>query len=335
MVKLQVMDVIFYEAQRQGRFSFYMTSNGEEATVVGSAAALDQDDEVFAQYREQGALLWRGYTLRQMADQCFGNNLDPGKGRQMPVHYGSTDLHFHTISSPLGTQLPHAVGAAYTLKMQKVNKLAVAYFGDGAASEGDFHAALNFSATLDVPIVFICRNNGWAISTPVKEQYRGDGIGARGPSYGISTLRVDGHDCLAVYNAVKEARNLALEKSCPVLVECMSYRSGHHSTSDDSSRYRTSDEIQSWKARDAVVRFQGWMQHHGWWDEEQEQRLRQATRTEVLDALDAAEAVDKPPLSEMFTDVYDTLPWNLEEQEQDIHKHLQDHPEDMPPNMGL
>ena len=192
IARLQTMDAVFYESQRQGRFSFYMTSAGEEATAVGSAAALKTSDPVFAQYREQGVLLHRGFSFRDFADQCFGNELEPGKGRQMPIHYGSRALAFHTISSPLATQLPQAVGAAYALSREQSGSrledrnVAVAYFGDGASSEGDFHAAANFAAVLagkggggmgsdgiggvggdsaeaagGTPLLLICRNNGW------------------------------------------------------------------------------------------------------------------------------------------------------------------------------
>lgn len=188
IARLQTMNAVFYESQRQGRFSFYMTSAGEEATTVGSAAALRTSDPVFAQYREQGVLLHRGFTFRDFADQCFGNELEPGKGRQMPIHYGSRRLAFHTISSPLATQLPQAVGAAYALSREQSGirgvegkNVAVAYFGDGASSVGDFHAAANFAAVLAgkgigdggvgdgdsssaagwTPLLLICRNNGW------------------------------------------------------------------------------------------------------------------------------------------------------------------------------
>ena len=172
MVQLNVMDSILYEAQRQGRLSFYMTNYGEEATHIGSASVLTQDDVIFGQYREAGVLLWRGFTLQQFADQCVGNAHASCKGRMMPVHYGSRELNFHTISSPLATQLPQAAGAAYALKMQKRDACAVCFFGDGAASEGDFHGALNFAATLECPVIFFCRNNGYAISTPIREQVR-------------------------------------------------------------------------------------------------------------------------------------------------------------------
>lgn len=224
MLDLHVLDPILYEAQRQGRISFYMTHQGEEAALVGSAAALRSDDIVYGQYREAGVLLWRGFTFQQLMDQCYGNVDDLGKGRQMPVHYGSRVHHFHTISSPLGTQLPHAVGAAYSLKLQGHGRVAICYFGEGAASEGDFHAALNMAATLRAPAIFFCRNNGWAISTKTEEQYAGDGIAARGIGYGIRSWRVDGNDVWAVLRTVREARNWTAESSEPALIEALTYR---------------------------------------------------------------------------------------------------------------
>lgn len=177
MVTLTVMDQILYDAQRQGRISFYMTNSGEEATHIGSAAALQPDDPIFGQYREVGAIMWRGFTLADIMNQCYSNHLDPGKGRQMPVHYGSAKHHFQTISSPLGTQIPQAAGAAYALKMRGQKNVVMCYFGEGAASEGDFHAGLNMAATTESPVIFFCRNNHYAISTSLQEQYRGDGIG--------------------------------------------------------------------------------------------------------------------------------------------------------------
>jgi len=148
------MDKILHESQRQGRISFYMTNNGEEGCQMGSAAALDPEDLVYAQYREAGVLLWRDFPLQRFMDQCYGNKDDRGKGKQMPVHYGSKEHHYVTISSPLGTQLPQAVGSSYAYKRAQNQKVVIVYFGDGAASEGDAHAALNFSATLSCPIIF-------------------------------------------------------------------------------------------------------------------------------------------------------------------------------------
>lgn len=329
MTLLNTMDRILYESQRQGRISFYMTSYGEEGTHFGSAAALAPDDIVFGQYREAGVLLYRGFTLKQFMSQCYGNIDDLGKGRQMPVHYGSTDLHFVTISSTLATQMPQAVGAAYVLKRQRQGRIVICYFGEGAASEGDAHAALNFAATLDCPIIFFCRNNGYAISTPTSEQYRGDGVAARGPSYGIPTVRVDGNDVLAVYNAVKEARSICLSQFKPVLVEAMTYRIGHHSTSDDSTAYRSVDEVRYWHQKDhPITRLRKYMENNNWWNDTLEKEWKDESKTKVMQAFAAAEKKKKPPFVELFADVYDTLPPRLQKQKESLIKHVakyQDH----------
>jgi len=153
MLLLHTMDGILYDAQRQGRISFYMTHYGEEA-MIGSAAALSPEDIVFGQYREAFMLVYRGFSLDEFVNQCFSNELDYGKGRQMPIHYGSKKLNFQTISSPLGTQIPQASGAAYALKMSGANACSLCFFGEGAASEGDFHAGLNMAATLKSPVIF-------------------------------------------------------------------------------------------------------------------------------------------------------------------------------------
>ncbi|KAJ8493779.1 hypothetical protein OPV22_015500 [Ensete ventricosum] len=336
MVTLQIMDTVFYEAQRQGRISFYLTSNGEEAINVASAAALTMDDIVFPQYREPGVLLWRGFTLQEFANQCFGNKLDYGKGRQMPIHYGSSRLNYFTVSSPIATQIPHAVGAAYSLKMDGKNACTITYFGDGGTSEGDFHAALNFAAVMESPVIFFCRNNGWAISTPTAEQFRSDGAVVRGQAYGIHSIRIDGNDALAVYSAVHAAREMAVHDCRPVLVEALTYRAGHHSTSDDSTKYRSTDEIQHWKtARDPVSRFRNWVEGNGWWSEAAEVEHRSSTRKELLQAIQVAERAEKPPLSELFTDVYDRVPSNLWEQEKSLRETIKKHPKDYPSDVPV
>jgi 2-oxoisovalerate dehydrogenase E1 component alpha subunit len=281
--------------------------------------------------------LWRGFSVQEAADQCFSNAADKGKGRQMPVHYGSRQLHYQTISSPLATQLPQAVGAAYAYKRrqgafvnadQAQQNLPICFFGEGAASEGDFHAALNFAATLETPIVFFCRNNGYAISTPTSDQYRGDGIAARAAGYGMLVLRVDGNDLLAVRKAVAEARKAALEKSRPVLIEAMTYRQGHHSTSDDSTRYRSVTEIKRWQELyDPIARFRKYMEANGWWSEDQERVLRDRERMAVLQAMETAEKREKPPLHEMFEDVYHSKPEHIIRQEQELHAHVEKYPD--------
>ncbi|EOY16507.1 Thiamin diphosphate-binding fold (THDP-binding) superfamily protein [Theobroma cacao] len=336
MVTLQIMDNIFYEAQRQGRISFYMTSAGEEAINIASAAALGEEDIILPQYREPGVLLWRGFTLQEFANQCFGNKADHGKGRQMPIHYGSKEHNFFTISSPIGTQLPQAAGIAYSLKMDNKKACAVSYIGDGGTSEGDFHAGLNFAAVMEAPVIFFCRNNGWAISTHVSEQFRSDGIVVKGQGYGIRSIRVDGNDALAVYSAVSAAREMAINEQRPILVEALTYRIGHHSTSDDSTKYRALDEIDYWKlARNPVNRFRCWVQSNGWWSEQQETELRKSIRKQLLQAIQVAEKTEKPPLTELFSDVYDHLPSNLQEQEKQLRETISRHPKDYPSDVSV
>ncbi|XP_020289068.1 2-oxoisovalerate dehydrogenase subunit alpha, mitochondrial isoform X2 [Pseudomyrmex gracilis] len=330
MVTISIMDKIMYESHRQGRISFYMTNTGEEAVQIGSAAALTPEDTVYAQYRETGVLLHRGYPLIKFMNQCYGNCEDDGKGRQMPVHYGSKEFNFVTISSPLTTQLPQAVGAAYALKLDKKDACVACYFGEGAASEGDAHAAFNFAATLSCPVIFFCRNNGYAISTSAVEQFKGDGIAAKGPAYGIDTIRVDGNDVLAMYYATKSARDFCIKQQKPVLIEAMTYRLGHHSTSDDSTVYRSTEEIAQWSTYAPLARFRDYLESLGVWCQEREQELLNSTRKEILRVLAEAEKKLKPHWKELFTDVYKEIPDHVRKQVNLMEKHLEEFREHYP-----
>lgn len=332
MSMLKSMDEIMYESQRQGRISFYMTNYGEEGTHIGSAAALDGRDLVFGQYREAGVLMWRGFGLSEFMDQCYANLNDPAKGRQMPVHYGSKELNFYTISSPLATQMPQAAGAAYAVKLSSdPDRCVICYFGEGAASEGDAHAALNFAATLDAPCIFFCRNNGYAISTPTSDQYRGDGVGARGPGYGMITIRVDGNDVFAVYNATKKARKISVEESRPVLIEAMTYRVGHHSTSDDSSAYRSVDEVNFWKNTDSPInRFRHYITNKGIWNDPEDKEWKKDSRKQIMKAFAESEKRLKPSPTNMFTEVYHDVPLHLQRQLNELKQHIKKYPEHYP-----
>ncbi|KIW34654.1 uncharacterized protein PV07_01421 [Cladophialophora immunda] len=337
MLTVNILDTIMSEAQRQGRLSFYMVSAGEEGIMVGSAAALGPDDVITCQYRETGVFKQRGYTLKDFLSQLVHNKNDPGKGRNMPCHYsGRLKTGVHAVASTLGTQIPHATGAAYALKLadretgNKSPRVAVAYFGDGAASEGDFHGALNLAAVRDCPVIFICRNNGFAISTPTTEQYRGDGIASRGIGYGIETLRVDGTDIFAVYEATKEARRRALENGGrPILLEMMSYRISHHSTSDDSFAYRTHDEVNPWKTRDnPIARLKKWLENKGLWSDDMDKETRNQIRKDILTELKAAEREKKPRLSSVFDDVYAEYSEEQEAQRQELKRLMEKYPEE-------
>lgn len=256
----------------------------------------------------------------------------------------------HTISSPLATQIPQAAGAAYALKLQTLQnpnippRIVACYFGEGAASEGDFHAGLNLAATRACPAVFVCRNNGYAISTPTLEQYRGDGIASRGVGYGIDTIRVDGNDIFAVYNATKEARRIALtptpntsvdssssssETNRPVLIEAMSYRVSHHSTSDDSFAYRARVEVDDWKRRDnPIIRLRKYLENNGLWSEDHERETREQLRKAVLREFGAAEREKKPPIRSAFEDVYEEVTEETSAQMAELKRVLEAYPDE-------
>ncbi|KAI9304380.1 thiamine diphosphate-binding protein [Cunninghamella echinulata] len=322
------MDHVMYEAQRQGRFSFYMTTFGEEA-LIGVPAALDFKDMIHGQYREAYALLYRGFSLSDCMNQCFSNADDKGKGKQMMVHYASEECNFQAISSPLGTQIPQAAGVGYAFKLNPNNdRCSVCFFGEGAASEGDFHAGMNMAATLKAPVIFICRNNGYAISTPTSEQYKGDGIASRGVGYGMDTIRVDGNDFLAVYNATKAARQIALTENKPVLIEAMTYRVGHHSTSDDSTKYRDRKEVEHYKVSDNPIhRFRRYLEKKNYWSQQQEDDLQAKVKQQVMDAFKKAEFRKKPKVDELFNDVYDELPPHLIQQKNELFQLMKKYPE--------
>ena len=209
-------------------------------------------------------------------------------------------------------------------------RVVACYFGEGAASEGDFHAALNIAATRSCPVIFICRNNGYAISTPTLEQYRGDGIASRGTGYGIDTIRVDGNDIWAVREATKKARELALKDGGrPVLIEAMSYRISHHSTSDDSFAYRARVEVEDWKRRDnPITRLRKYLEKKGLWDEEKESQARSRLRKEVLKAFAAAEKEKKPSMGSMFTDMYEDLTPELKDQMIELKSVIERYPDE-------
>ncbi|MCH8537391.1 MAG: thiamine pyrophosphate-dependent dehydrogenase E1 component subunit alpha [Alkalimonas sp.] len=334
MVFTRVLDERMLAAQRQGRISFYMQCLGEEAAIIGSAAALDDEDMIMAQYREQGALRYRGFTLEQFMNQLFSNEKDLGKGRQMPVHYGSNALNYMTVSSPLGTQIPQASGYAYAQKLRGKQNLTLCYFGEGAASEGDFHAGLNMAAVHKAPVLFFCRNNGYAISTPANEQFVGDGIACRGVGYGMKSIRVDGADILAVYQATEMARKQALAEHEPILIESIAYRLGAHSSSDDPSGYRSKEEEELWRKNDPISRYRLWLINKGWLDDDSDTEQTTALRQEILSALKVAEKIAKPAVEEMITDVYAEPTEMSQQQLNELKAHIKKYPDDYPVTAG-
>jgi len=327
MVRSSVYDGFLLTMQRQGRISFYCCNYGEEATSVGTAAALQPQDMIWPQYRELGMFLWRGLTPQEIVDQNIGNEGDRSKGRNLQVHYCMLEKNVQTVHAVLGTHIPQAPGAGYAYKVDNADRVSVAYFGDGAASEGDALTGLNFASVYGSQTLFICRNNGYSISTGVEDQYGGDGIAARGPAFGIPTVRVDGNDLVAVYTATKEARRMCVEEKTPVLLELMTYRVSDHTTSDDSKAYRreNAEQVEEWKAKGPIARWRAYLTSQGAWDDEKQKACEAEAKADIVAAFKAGEAKKRPPLKECFTDIYTDLPWHLEEQWQAAEKHVREY----------
>lgn len=314
MLLVRVLDQRMLNLQRQGRIGFYGTVTGEEAAVIGSAYALQPQDWIFPALRQGGAALMRGMPLSLYIAQCYGNSLDIQKGRQMPCHYSYKPANFVAWSSNIGTQLPHAVGMAYAAKIKKDPVVALAYLGDGATSEGDFHAAANFAGVWKVPVVFFCQNNQWAISVSLQQQTASESIAIKSVAYGFAGVRVDGNDVLAVYAVTKEAVEQARSGGGPTLTEAVTYRIGAHSSSDDPTRYRSSEEVEAWKQRDPVERFKQYLKEKNIWTEEFEAQLQDELNERISQAIKEAEAAPAPSVETIFEDVYAQTPWHLRQQ---------------------
>lgn len=318
MLQTRVVDERMITLQRQGIITFAMSGLGEEACAVGSAAALEPSDWMYPQYREAGILFWRGFPIESYVHHMFGDAKDLILGRQMPNHFGSRAHNVVTVSSPIGTKIPHASGAAYAMRMQQEPSIVICYFGEGATSEGDFHVGVNFAAVRKAPCLFFCRNNGYAISTPSCRQFACSCVTAKAAGYGIKSYCIDGNDFFAVYAVVKEARKYALEGGGPVLIEAITYRLGAHSTSDDPSCYRKDGEVESWRAKCPVKRLRAYLEKQKLWSEEREKKWMVHLHQEIDEAIEKAKKTPKPPLESLIENVYFEVPFKLKEQLKDV-----------------
>jgi len=305
MVLERALDERMVTLQRQGRIGFYIGSVGEEATVLGSASAMEPHDWIVPCYREHGAALLRGMPLSTFVCNLLGNAGDAMLGHQMPCHEAWKPGLFTSISSPIGTQIPHAVGAAWAARIRREEMVALVYFGEGATSSSDFHAGLNFAAVNRVPVIFLCRNNGWAISVPRDRQTASETIAQKAIAYGMRGERVDGNDLPAVHAVTRRARARAAENEGPTLIECVTYRMEGHSTSDDPRAYRPEAAVEPWRKKDPILRLRGLLVRMGALTEADDDRLRREVREEVQKAVAEAEAFPgKPPLETIIQGVY-------------------------------
>ncbi len=316
--RIRLLDERMQALQRQGRIGFYGTCSGQEAVPVALGFALRHSDWLFPALRESSVLLVRGFPLTQYLAQVFGNERDVLKGRQMPSHMSGRSANVVSWSSCIGTQLTHAVGAAWAAKMRGDPAISVGCLGDGATSSADFHSALNFAQVFRVPCVFVCQNNQWAISTPAARQSNTATFAERALCYAMPSERLDGNDVVALYGAFQRAAQRARDGQGPTFLECVTYRMGPHSTSDDPTLYRSEAEVSAWRARDPILRLAGALSARGALDAERILAIDRELTEELDGALGSVEAAPAPPRASLFDDVYAELPTHLEEQRRSL-----------------
>lgn len=291
--------------QRAGKINFHVSGIGQETAQVAAAFALDRERDYFLPYyRDYGFVLTVGMSLKELMLSAFAKADDPNSGgRQMPGHFGSKRLRIVTGSSPVTTQVPHAVGIALAAKMQKKDIVSYVTFGEGSSNQGDFHEGLNFAGVQKLPVIFMCENNQYAISVPIKKQLGGK-VSDRALGYGFPGIRVDGNDALEVYRVVKEARERAVRGEGPTLIEAMMYRLSPHSTSDNDLAYRTKEEVdENWR-KDGIPKMKQYLMEHGLWSEEQDEALSREISQQLKEAIESAELAPFPKPEDTLLHVY-------------------------------
>ena len=290
--------------QRQGRIGTFAPTSGQEASQVGSAAVLRPTDWMVPSFREAAAQIWRGAPMENII-LYFGGYNEGGR-----IEDNSKDL---PISVPVASQILHAVGLGWAVNYRKTDEVVMTFFGDGATSEGDFHEGMNFAGVYQTPVIFLCQNNHWAISVPRSKQTRSETLAQKALGYGIPGIQVDGNDILAVYAAAKEAVDRA-----------RSYRITMHTTADDPKRYRTDEEVEGWKKKDPLVRFEKYLTDKGVAAKDTFQALETEVKEDIQTAVDRAEELMKKlddPLH-MFEHAYAELPPSLKEQRAELAEEL-------------
>ncbi|MEM0133908.1 MAG: thiamine pyrophosphate-dependent dehydrogenase E1 component subunit alpha [Thermoplasmatales archaeon] len=311
-VLARAMDMKIISAQRQGIIGFHVPAQGQEMIQIAIGMIADKEDLIFTYYRDLALYIQRGVPVSLIFDQMLANGNDLQKGRQMPDHFSFKEFNFSSVQSPVGSHLPLAVGAAYSRRYLKKKGIVITTFGDGATSTSDFHAALHMASIFGLPVLFICENNGWAISVPTSKQTKVD-IYKKGAAYGIPGKRVDGNDLIASLAGLQEAFDYVRSGKGPYLVEALTYRMGPHSTSDDPKKYRV-DEITDGSENDPIRRLENLMLKMGVVDSAFIQSTRARTKEEVDKTLEERMNVPPPEPSSIFDDVYETPSWIQEEE---------------------
>ncbi|MCL6452892.1 MAG: pyruvate dehydrogenase (acetyl-transferring) E1 component subunit alpha [Alicyclobacillus sp.] len=315
MVRLRVFDRRCVRLQRAGRIGTYPPLEGQEACQVASTLALRRQDFVVPTYRDYGAMMVHGVPMEHILMYWNGR----AEGCEIP-----DDVNVFPIAVPIATQLPHAAGLAWAAKLRGIDQVALGFFGDGASSEGDFHEALNFAGVFQIPVIFFCENNQYAISVPFRRQTATQTIAEKAAAYGVRGVRVNGQDALEVYRAVRSAVEQAAAGGGPTLIEALTYRYGAHTTSDDPSKYRDPSEADAWRERDPIVQLRQSLVSWGLWDDEAETELLERLESEVTAAVARMEALGPPNPDHLFDCVYAELSPHLERQRRALRAELKD-----------
>ena len=284
--------------QREGRLGTFPSILGQEASQIGSAFAVEKTDWVFPSFREMGVYITLGYPMHMLFQYWIGDE----RGFRIP-----DELNIFPLCVPVGTQIPHAVGAAMAAKYRGDKIAVISYFGDGGTSEGDFHEGFNIAGVFKLPVVFICQNNQWAISVPREKQTAAKTLAQKAFAYGFEGIQVDGNDVFAVYKATKEALEKAKKGNGPSFIECFTYRMSDHTTADDASRYRPKEEMEAWKQRDPILRLKLFMEKKGLWTEQYQKEVEEKSKTLAGDTIKTAESTDPPNPRDMFIYTNGTL----------------------------
>jgi 2-oxoisovalerate dehydrogenase E1 component alpha subunit len=305
MLLARRVDERMWILNRQGKAAFVISCQGQEAAQVGTAYNLRPGyDYVYPYYRDAGITLLLGQTPRDQFLSLLGKKEDPNSGgRQMPGHYSSRELNIVTASAPVGVQYPQATGSALAFKMRGEDGVVLTCGGEASTSGGDWHEAMNFAGIHDLPVVFLVENNVYAISVPEKMQVAGS-IAGRAAGYGFPGVEVDGNDVLAVYEVAKEAFERARRGDGPTLIEAKTYRLTAHSSDDDDRRYREREEIEVWRQKDPIARFEKYLDEAGLLDEEQKGEMSAGIRAEIDEAVEYAEGAPHADPEEVLERVY-------------------------------
>jgi pyruvate dehydrogenase E1 component alpha subunit len=310
MVLGRRLDERMLKLQRQGRIGTFAPIKGQEAAQIGSVFTLEPRDWMVPSFRDTAAMLWRGWPIDRLL-AFYAGRLEGGQP--------GPEQHDLPVTIPVATQLPHAVGLAYGIQYRGEDAVVMTYFGDGATSEGDFHEAANFAGVWHVPLVFVCQNNQWAISVPLKKQTNSRTIAQKSGAYGFPGIQVDGNDVLAVYAASREAVDRARAGGGPTLIECVTYRLGVHTTADDPTKYRTDEEVKFWEQKDPLTRFRAYLEKKKLLDASVDEQVDE----EIARAVERFEAMPPADPLAMFDHAYAELTPDLAAQRAELAARLE------------